>query len=104
MSPPSARTSSGLSPSATMASASPPNTRREFVAFSSVSIQAMNIQEPALAWPFVNASSIGIRGESGSNPNPDEDPPSALPSPSEDPAPEPPRILIVEDNSADVFL
>src|SRR5260370_34254737 len=64
----------------------------------------MNIQGPALDWPFVNGSSISIVGGSGSNPNPDEDQRSASRSPSEDQTGKSRHILIVEDNSADVFL
>jgi two-component system, chemotaxis family, response regulator Rcp1 len=43
-------------------------------------------------------------GGSGSNPNPEKDPLSASPSPCEDRAAKRLRILIVEDNAADVFL
>jgi len=65
----------------------------------------MNMKEPALDWPSVSESWIGITAGSGSNPNPDADPPSASPSRSEEPVTNIPcHILIVEDNSADVFL
>ena len=65
----------------------------------------MNTQEPALDWPFVGESWTGIRGVSGSNPNPDENQLSASPSPSEE-APAAPycHVLIVDDNESDVFL
>src|SRR5271154_3874252 len=64
----------------------------------------MNIQEPGLDWRSVDESWIGIMGGSGSNPNSEKDPPFPLPSPTEEPTAHPRSILIVEDNSADVFL
>lgn len=63
----------------------------------------MNIQEPALGWPSVNESSIGIMGGSGSNPNLGKDQPSGSASPSDETGKRC-HILIVEDNAADVFL
>ena len=65
----------------------------------------MNIQAPALDWLFVNESWIDIMGGSGSNPNPGGDPPSALPSPTEETTGIiHGHVLIVEDSEADVFL
>jgi two-component system, chemotaxis family, response regulator Rcp1 len=65
----------------------------------------MSIQEPALDWLSVNELWIDIMGGSGSNPNPDEDLPSALHFPTEDTAAGTHgHVLIVEDNEADVFL
>ena len=73
--------------------------------FSSVCTIAMNTQEPALDWPSVNESWIGIMGGSGSNPNPDEDQSSALRSRSDEAACRCSlHVLIVEDNESDVFL
>jgi two-component system, chemotaxis family, response regulator Rcp1 len=65
----------------------------------------MNTQEPALDWPSVSESWIGIMGGSGSSPNPDEDQPSSLSSPSDTTsAGVHCHLLIVEDNESDVFL
>jgi CheY-like chemotaxis protein len=64
----------------------------------------MNTQGPASGWPSATGSSIGIMGESGSNPNPDKDRPSVSPSRREEQTGKYGNILIVEDNSADVFL
>src|SRR5689334_5794974 len=65
----------------------------------------MNTREPALDWPSVNESWIGIMGSFGSNPNPDEDQSSALHSRSEEQSTGVrSHVLIVEDNEADVFL
>jgi chemotaxis family two-component system response regulator Rcp1 len=72
--------------------------------FSSVSIPVMNIQGPVLGWQFVNESSIGTTAGSGSNPNLGEDRPSDSPSRPEEQPGTGRRILIVEDNPADVYL
>jgi len=72
--------------------------------FSSVCTPAMNIQVPELDWPSASASSIGIMGESGWNPNREEDPLSTLPFPSEGLTGKGSQILIVEDNASDVYL
>jgi CheY-like chemotaxis protein len=65
----------------------------------------MNTQGPALDWPSVSESWIGIMGGSGSNPSPDEDPPSALRSPSDKASGGIHfHVLIVDDNESDVFL
>lgn len=64
----------------------------------------MNIQGLGLVWPSVDGSWIDTMGESGSNPSPGRDQPSASPSHSEDQTAQRPCILIIEDNSADVFL
>jgi chemotaxis family two-component system response regulator Rcp1 len=64
----------------------------------------MNTQGPALDWPSVNESWIGIMGGSGSNPIRDEDRPSASHSPLDEQTGRRRQILIVEDNPADVFL
>jgi chemotaxis family two-component system response regulator Rcp1 len=71
---------------------------------SNVCTQAMNIQAPGLDLPFANESWIGITDGFGSNPNPDEDQPSASRSRREEQNASRTCILIVEDNSADVFL
>jgi CheY-like chemotaxis protein len=47
---------------------------------------------------------MGIMDGSGSNPNPGADQPSNSPSPPDNAELQRPRILIVEDNPADVFL
>jgi chemotaxis family two-component system response regulator Rcp1 len=73
--------------------------------FSNVYTQATSIREPALDWPSVNELWIDIMGGSGSNPNPDEDLPSALRFLAEETeAGTQGYILIVEDNESDVFL
>jgi CheY-like chemotaxis protein len=72
--------------------------------FSSVCIPATNIPERGLGWPSAGASWIDITGASGSNRNPEKDRPSDSPSPLQDKTGESRRILIVEDNPADVFL
>jgi CheY-like chemotaxis protein len=62
-----------------------------------------NIQVPGWAWPFAGESWIASVAGSGSNPHPGKDPHSGSRSHSErfDPGHD---ILIVEDNSADVYL
>jgi chemotaxis family two-component system response regulator Rcp1 len=72
--------------------------------FSNVYTIAMNIREPALDWHFVDESSIGIRGGSGSNPNPEKARPSASRYPSDEETARRIHILVVEDNSADALL
>ena len=54
--------------------------------------------------PSASGLWIGTMGESGSNPSPDADRPSASPSRSEDQSGRSPRILVIEDNDSDVFL
>lgn len=57
-----------------------------------------------LGWPSASGLWIGITVGSGWNPNPGGDRPSDSPFPSEEKRARLPQILIVEDNSADVFL
>jgi chemotaxis family two-component system response regulator Rcp1 len=88
-----------------MVSASIRNTGRIFLGSLSVYTAAMNTQEPALGWPSVSESWIGIMDGSGSNPNPDEDQRSASPSPSDKASVGTHfHVLIVDDNESDVFL
>src|SRR5215471_17229913 len=105
ISPPRARVNSGCSPSPITASALPPTTRRLSLPCSNACIPMMNTQEPVSDWPSASESSIGIRGASGSNPRPDADQFSALRSQSDESQTAAPwHILVVEDNSADIFL
>jgi len=65
----------------------------------------MNIPGQESAWPYANDLWIDIMGGSGWNPNPEKDPPSALPSPPEEARSGPAQhLLVVEDNEADIFL
>lgn len=67
--------------------------------------QAMSIPARVLAWPFASGLWNVTTAGSGSNPHPAGARISASPSRSEEPAAQGhPHILIVEDDSADVFL
>jgi CheY-like chemotaxis protein len=87
------------------ASASILSTRRTDLDCLSAYTTAMNTQGPALVWPSVSESWIGIMGGSGANPSPDEDQPSDLRSPSDKASAGIHfHVLIVDDNESDVFL
>jgi CheY-like chemotaxis protein len=64
----------------------------------------MNMQVRELVWPSASESWIGITAGSGWNQDPAGDQPSDSRLPSEEKRAALPQILIVEDNSADVFL
>src|SRR5580692_1150724 len=87
-----------------MASASPPRTKRKSLGCLSVYIPAMSTQGPVLGSPSVSGSWNDIMDRSGSNRSPDKDQPSTSASPSEEKRGRCRRILIVEDNAADVYL
>ena len=73
--------------------------------FLSVSTQAMNTQVPGSGWPFVNESWSDIMAASGSSPSRDKDQRSGSPYQADTAAARKRhRILVVEDNKADVFL
>jgi chemotaxis family two-component system response regulator Rcp1 len=74
------------------------------LAFSNVCIPAINIQGLGLDWLSAVESSSGITGGSGSNQNLGKVRSSGSRSPSEEPTITSHRILIIEDNPADVLL
>ena len=75
------------------------------MAYSNGYTQAMSIPAPVSGWLSVSGSSNDITDGSGSNPNPAGDRISDSPSLSEESAAKDrTHILIVEDDSADVFL
>ncbi len=65
---------------------------------------ATTLQVPASDWRFAYGLSNDIRDESGWNPNPGKDRSFISLSPSENKSAGRPHILVVEDNSADVYL
>src|SRR5579884_2378134 len=98
-------TDNGFFPSATMASESRRNIRRESLGCLNVFTPATNTPAQALAWQSANGSWTSIMDASGSSPRWGKDRPFGSRSQSEEPAGEgPARILIVDDNPADVLL
>src|SRR5580700_4666648 len=95
----------GFSVLVTMASASRPSIRSSSLVYSNDSIRAMSIPELGLDWPYANASWSEIMERSGSNPSTQEGQPSTSLSRSEEREQKSrPRILLIEDNRADVYL
>jgi len=71
----------------------------------SIDARTKEIQDRASVLPVVSESSWHIEAESGSNPKPDGEQPSAARLPADQPAVQKQQhILIVEDSKADVFL
>src|SRR5437763_3076173 len=75
-----------------------------FLCFSSVCTRPISTPVPALDWPYVDESWIGMVEGSGSSLSPEKDPRSAGRSRQETTVPEVSHVLIVEDNDSDVFL
>jgi chemotaxis family two-component system response regulator Rcp1 len=78
-------------------------TRRISLKSLNVYTRVTPIQGQGLGWPFVSASLSGPDGEAVLNPRAGEDPSSASPS-GAGPAARRHKILVIEDNRADIFL
>src|SRR5579871_979641 len=97
-------TCAGNSASVTTGLASRPITGRKSLDCSSASTPTTSTVAQGWDWPFANGSSIVIMAGSGWNPPPDRDQSSGSPSPTGKQRGDILHVLIVEDNTADLYL